>query len=294
MENLQGIIIKGIGGFYYVEVADKIYECKARGIFRKRGFSPVVGDIVEISEADDGYNSIEKILPRKNSLIRPALANIDKLVIVVSTCEPAPNLFITDKMTAAAIHKEIEPIIVISKCDLANGREIKEIYDSAGFKTVEFSAVSAEGADEVKKLIKGGITAFSGNSGVGKSSLLNVILPELNLQTGEISTKLGRGRHTTRTVELYKTEDGYVADTPGFSTVDIERYEMIKKDEIMYCFPEFEDYLDKCRFTSCAHICEKGCAVLEAVENGKISSSRHSSYAAMYNEVKDFKEWEHK
>lgn len=292
MYQTEGIILKGIGGFYYIEAAEKIYECKARGIFRKKGSSPCPGDRVKISIPTDGFASIEEILPRKNQLVRPTLANIDQLVIVVSTCEPSPNLFIIDKMTATAIDKGIKPIVVITKTDLLENEEIEQIYSMAGFKTIAFSAVTHSGIEEVKALLKDKITAFTGNSGVGKSSLLNCIYPNLSLETGDISQKLGRGRHTTRSVELYKVEGGYVADTPGFSTVDLQRYELIDKDRLAFCFPEFEDHLAGCRFTSCAHICEKGCAVLQALEEGKIHPMRHKSYVEMYNEVKDIKEWQ--
>lgn len=292
MFKAEGIIIKGIGGFYYVEAAEKIYECKARGIFRKKGSAPVPGDKVEVAVPDEGFASIDKIFPRKNRLVRPALANIDSLVIVVSTCNPQPNTFIVDKMTATAVNKDIEPVIVISKTDLLNGKDLKEIYTLAGFKVIEFSAVNGTGANEIKRLLNCKITAFTGNSGVGKSTLLNCIFPDLNLQTGDISQKLGRGRHTTRSVELFKADGGYVADTPGFSTVDLQRYELIDKERLAYAFPEFTDYLGECKFTSCSHTCEKGCAVLQALRDGKIHSSRHSSYVEMYNEVKDIKEWQ--
>lgn len=294
MVELNGIILKSTGGFYYVEAANGVYECKARGIFRKKNNSPKVGDRVVITVPSDGYCSIEKILPRKNTLKRPPLSNIDILVIVVSTTEPAPNSLVIDKMTAAAVDNDIEPAVVISKSDLKSGDDLFEIYRKAGISAFLYSSENPETADEIKAFLKGKTAAFTGNSGVGKSTLLNILYPDLELQTGEISEKLGRGRHTTRTVELFKTDSGYVADTPGFSTVDLERYNMIDKDNIKFCFPEFKDYLTDCQFTSCSHTCEKGCAVLKAVEEGKISKSRHNSYVAMYNEVKDIKEWQKK
>lgn len=294
MAELNGIILKSTGGFYYIEAANGVYECKARGIFRKKNNSPKVGDRVVISVPSDGYCSIEQILPRKNTLKRPPLSNIDILVIVVSTTEPAPNALVIDKMTAAAVDNDIEPAVVISKSDLKSGDELLAIYKKAGIKTFSYSSEEPESAAEIKEFLKGKTAAFTGNSGVGKSTLLNILFPKLELQTGEISEKLGRGRHTTRTVELFKTDGGYVADTPGFSTVDLERYNMIDKDNIKFCFPEFKDYLTECQFTSCSHTCEKGCAVLKAVEEGVISESRHKSYVAMYNEVKDIKEWQKK
>lgn len=294
MAEFCGIIIRLLGGFYYVETDNETVECKARGIFRKRGLSPVVGDRVRINIPKEGYASIEEIFPRKNKIIRPAIANIDKLVIVSSVCEPEPNLFIIDKMTATAISKGIEPVIVFSKTDLEQADKYHKIYENSKITTISFSTKTGEGAEEVRNLLKDSVVAFTGNSGVGKSSLLNYLFPQFNIETGNISKKLGRGRHTTRSIELYKTDGGYVADTPGFSTVDLERYELIDKEELAECFPEFEEYLNTCQFTSCAHVCEKGCAILQAVKDGKIDKSRHNSYVEMYNEVKDIKEWQKK
>ena len=243
----KGIITKLIGGFYYVEAAEKVYECKARGAFRIKGSSPCVGDYVEIGVPDDGYCVIEKVLPRKNSIVRPALANIDRLVIVSSIISPSPNTLIIDKMIATAVKKNIEPMLVISKTDLESPDGLYKIYSNSGINTLCFSSKDFN-ADELKsRILTNGITAFTGNSGVGKSTLLNAMFPGIAAETGDISKKLGRGRHTTRTVELYKTDSGYVADTPGFSTVDLQRYEIIKKDELAGCFTEFEPYLDDCR-----------------------------------------------
>ncbi len=287
-----GIITKVTGGFYYVEAADGVYECKARGVFRKRGTSPLVGDTVDISVPDDGYCSVDRIHERRNSLVRPALANLDTLMIVSSVKEPDANLYLIDKMTAAAVSKNIRPVVVFTKCDLASAAELTAIYRTVNIPAYEFSAIDLRGLDEIKNELEGRVTAFCGNSGVGKSTLLNALFPELELKTGEISDKLGRGRHTTRTVELFKKHGGYIADTPGFSTVDIERFELIRKDELKFSFPEFEEYFGTCQFNSCNHLCEKGCKVLQAIQDGLIPPSRHESYVRMYNEVKDIKDWQ--
>ncbi len=290
MEN--GLIVKGIGGFYYVEAAGTIFECKARGIFRKNKITPFVGDHVTISLEEDGTGSIEEILPRRNFLIRPPVSNIDQLVIVVSVCDPVPSTLIIDKTIAAAEDKGIEPILVISKSDLQDAEWLRQIYAKTGIPYYSISSATGEGVGEIRELLRGKITAFTGNSGVGKSSLLNCIDDNLHLPTGEISQKLGRGRHTTRQVELIKLPgEAYVADTPGFSSIQMERYDMVNKENLQYCFREFAPYLNQCKFSSCAHICEKGCAVIQAVDEGIISTSRHKNYVTMYNEVKDVKEW---
>ncbi|MDD6490314.1 MAG: ribosome small subunit-dependent GTPase A [Clostridia bacterium] len=294
MGTLNGLIIKAISGFYYVEAADTLYECKARGVFRKKGISPSVGDRVTITVMNDDKASLDDVLPRKNYLIRPPLANLDRLFIVSSVAEPSANTVIIDKITAVAVSKGIEPVVIFTKSDLADCSELLEIYKKAGIKAFCYSINDRTGSDEIISLLENRISAFTGNTGVGKSSLLNSLFPNLNIETGEISRKLGRGRHTTRHSELYKVGGGYVADTPGFSTVDIERYEIIKRDELAYCFPEFEPYINNCKFTSCSHTCERGCAVIEAVNNGEIPVSRHNSYKFMYDEVKSIPDWQQK
>lgn len=291
MNKLKGVLMKSIGGFYYVRCDGKEYECKARGSFRKSGNSPVVGDRVEISVPEDGFASIEEISPRTNKLKRPALANIDTLVIVCSTVDPEPNFNVIDKMTAAAVNNNMTPVIVVSKNDLENGDRIAQIYRNSEIPVFLCSPQETDEAQKLKSFLKGKMTAFTGNSGVGKSTLINRIFPELELQTGQISRKLGRGKHTTRVVELFEIDGCFVADTPGFSTVDLQRYEMIDKTQLQYCFPEFEKYIGECQFTSCSHTCEKGCRILQAVADGEIEQSRHKSYVAMYNEVKDIKPW---
>lgn len=291
MKKINGLIIKAISGFYYVEAADTLYECKARGSFRKKGMSPSVGDKVTITVSDDGSATVETILPRKNYLIRPPIANLNRLFIVSSVSEPTPSTLIIDKITAVAVSKNIEPIVIFTKSDLADCENLLEIYNKSGIKALPYSIKSQKGKKEIIALLENNISAFTGNTGVGKSSLLNSLFPDFNIETAEISRKLGRGRHTTRHSELYKIAGGYVADTPGFSTVDIERYELIRRDELAYCFPEFEPYLNQCKFTSCSHTCERGCAVIEAVEKGEIQASRYNSYKAMYEEVKSIPDW---
>lgn len=276
-----------------METAETVYECKARGNFRKLNLSPLVGDDVEISVNENAENRIEAILPRKNSLVRPPLANLDQLFIVSSIVDPGINTFIIDKLIAIAEYKKIEPIIIITKTDVDDSyKRYAKIYKASGFKTVECSNVDMRGIEEVKSLLRGKISAFTGNTGVGKSSLLNSIDKELTLKTGETSKKLGRGKHTTRHSELFKVCGGYVADTPGFSSLDFEKCERILKDDLFECFREFEPYFGQCKFSTCSHINEKGCAVCSAVENGEIQKSRHDSYIQMYNDVKDIKEWE--
>lgn len=290
---IDGIIIKGIGGFYYVEAADGIiYECKARGVFRKEKITPLAGDKVEISVDENNKNSIDKIYERRNMFKRPPIANVDKLVIVSSVCDPRPNLLIIDRLTAVAVYKNVEPIIVFTKNDLQSADEYIEIYKNAGFKTFAVSNETGEGIGEVKAVIENGVCVFTGNSGVGKSSLINRMYPDFALETCEISKKLGRGRHTTRHVELLKINNGYIADTPGFSSLDFETNDLIKKDELAFCFPDFSDYIDSCKFSTCAHVNDKGCRLIEAVNNGDVMRSRHESYVTMYNEVKDIKDWQ--
>ena len=287
-----GILIRVTGGFYYVDCNGEILECKARGVFRKNGNTPVVGDKVEVEIKPDGYHSLTEILPRKNFLTRPPLANLDRLFIVVSAVRPEPNTLVIDKLTAAAAAIDVEPVVVFSKTDMSSVDDLLKTYRQAGFKCIVYSDVTKEGVEDVKELLTGKLSAFIGNSGVGKSTLLNNILPDLGLKTADISDKLGRGRHTTRTVELFKTESGFIADTPGFSTVDLIRYSLNNKDNLMNCFPEFEDYMGSCMFTSCSHTVEKGCAIIDAVNNGEIAQSRHISYKLMYEELKDIKSWQ--
>lgn len=288
----NGIIIKALSGFYYVKTKLGIIECKARGNFRKKLLSPLVGDNVNITVTEEKRGVIDEITPRLNCLIRPPVANIDQLFIIVSTVSPLPNTFVIDKMTVTAENNGIEPIIVINKSDLAEPDSIYNIYKKSGFKTFCVSAKEKSGLEQIFPLFKDKLSVFCGNSGVGKSSVLNAIDSRFSIATGEISEKLGRGKHTTRHIELYEAYGGLIADTPGFSDIDMERVSLIKKDRLQDCFPEFRDYIGKCKFTSCSHTKEKQCAVLEAVENGEIPLSRIESYRKLYEESSKYKDWE--
>lgn len=284
----SGIITKCLGGLYTIESPDGIFSCKARGVFRSKGISPCVGDSVEFQD-----EVITAVAPRRNCIIRPPLANLDQLVFVVSTCNPAPNYLILDKFIAIAEYKGIRPVVAVTKTDLGSSSEIADIYKGIGIDVLEIDYSDISTIDAVKKLLTGKISAFTGNSGAGKSTLLNAVDPTLNIPTAEISKKLGRGKHTTRHAELYKLEaGGYIADTPGFSTFETNRYDIIRKEELAGCFREMAGFTDKCRFNDCSHTCESGCAVLDAVNSGLIPQSRHESYCAMYNEAKQLKEWE--
>lgn len=282
-------ITKGIGGFYYVRTPAGIVECKARGIFRKRGITPVAGDNVLLS-ADQ--TTIEEILPRKNVFVRPPVANLDVLFIVASTTQPVPSTLILDELIAAAIYKDVQPVLVVTKADLATADKLAQSYEGSGVPLVALHYESGEGLDTIRHYIEGHLCAFCGNSGVGKSTLLNALAPELKRETGQISQKLGRGRHTTREVEIFEVCGGRLADTPGFASLEAQKLCRIPKEELQHTFPEFEPYFGQCRFTGCSHRSETGCAVRNAVEEGKISKTRYASYLAMYEEASARKEWE--
>ena len=288
---MTGRIIRQTGGFYYVETERGVIECRARGLFRKEKITPLVGDNVEVDMTENGKGYVTAILPRKNSLVRPPVANIDLLLLILSITDPAPNLSIVDKMLAIAEHKDIEAAIVVTKADLADTTFLCETYRKAGYQVVSIDSLS-DSPDAIKPLIEGKICVLAGNTGVGKSTLLNALDPELMLKTGETSKKLGRGRHTTRVTELFELCGGYIADTPGFSSLETMQLEIIKKDALEFCFKEFEPYIGQCRFTGCSHTKEKGCAVLQALSDGEIAPSRHESYLQMYEEAKQIKDWE--
>ena len=289
MAIMMNYITKGIGGFYYVRTPNGIVECKARGIFRKRGITPVAGDNVALSA--DG-STIEEILPRKNVFVRPPVANLDILFIVASTTQPVPSTLVLDQLAAAAIYKDVQPVLVVTKADLAAADKLAQAYSGSGIPLVQLHYETGEGLDTIRGYIQGHLCAFCGNSGVGKSTLLNTLAPELKRETGQISQKLGRGRHTTREVEIFEVCGGRLADTPGFASLEAQKLCRIPKEDLQHTFPEFEAYFGQCRFTGCSHRSEIGCAVRAAVEEGKISKTRYASYLAMYEEANARKEWE--
>ncbi len=287
----EGIIIKGIGGFYYVRTASDVVECKARGIFRKEGQIPMVGDRVTIVKKN-GKGSIEEIFPRKNSLIRPAVSNIDQLVVTVALTDPTPNLYLVDCFLLLGAYTGIDTILCFNKTDLTEDASLAEIYAKAGYDTILTSVQTMEGIDALKARLQGKTSAFAGNSGVGKSSLLNALGISGKMETGSISDKIRRGRHTTRHVELLELQGGgFVLDTPGFSSFETPE---IPADELAEYFIEFAPYLGGCRFRGCAHVQEPDCAVKQALADGKISTSRYQSYCALYEERKAVKAWQTK
>lgn len=290
---IQGIILKGIGGFYYVDTPQGVIECKARGKFRKTVGKPIVGDRVELDLQPEGTGYLQEIAERRNTLVRPAVANIDLLVAVASAAPPVTDPFLIDKVTAIAEHKGMDVLVVINKTDENAGDELYETYCKSGIETMRVSALTGEGIDELRAHLAGRVAAFAGNSGVGKSSVLNRLDNRFEAEVGTISDRIGRGRHTTRHVELMKLPcGGYIADTPGFSSFDTEQMDLVLADELQYAFREFAPYIGQCKFTGCAHVKEKGCAVIAAVEAGEIAKSRHDSYVKLYESVKDLKEWE--
>ena len=291
-EKRTGRIIRSISGFYDVQTQDGPVTCRARGILRKEGNSPLTGDMVEIT-VERGKGMVERILPRKNSFIRPAVANVDALVVFAANVNPVTEPFLIDRVAAIAGDQEVSVILCVNKCDLDPAVDLVRIYGNAGFTVICTSAETGEGVEELRRLLEGKLTAFTGNSGVGKSSILNRLCPRLQLPTGEVSEKLGRGRHTTRHVELYPLgEDTYVADTPGFSSFDTDQMEVILKENLQYAFPDFGPYIGQCRFDDCSHRKEPGCAVREAFEAGKIEKTRYDSYLRLYEKSSQINLWE--
>ncbi|NLT57908.1 MAG: ribosome small subunit-dependent GTPase A [Clostridiales bacterium] len=294
-EPLEGLICKGVGGFYAVETERGLYVCKARGLFRKRGLTPLAGDRAQIAVTHEGDREayIEAILPRKNALIRPPVANLERMFIVVAATSPEPSCLVIDKLIAICERKEIDPVLVVNKVDLDPGDALAEVYGGAGFLVLPVSAETGVGLSALEREIGGRLCAFVGHSGVGKSSLLNRLMPVPVAEVGALSEKLERGRHTTRHVELFSCAGGLIADTPGFGDLSLVQIEPLHKDEVFDCFREFAPYFGRCRFGgSCYHDQEPGCAVKQAVEDGVLARSRHESYLAMLHEVKDLKAWE--
>ena len=291
-DKLTGRIIRSISGFYDVQTSSGLVNCRARGILRKDGQSPLTGDMVEIT-VERGKGMVERILPRRNRFVRPAVANLDALVVFAANVNPVTEPFLIDRVAAIAGDQEVPVVLCINKCDLDPALDLAKIYNAAGFTVICASAQTGEGVEELRQLLRGKLTAFTGNSGVGKSSMLNRLCPELALPVGEVSEKLGRGRHTTRHVELYMLEEGtYVADTPGFSSFDTYQMDVILKENLQYAFPDFGPYIGQCQFHDCSHRKEPGCAVTKAVEEGALEQTRYDSYLRLYEKASQIKTWE--
>ena len=291
---MTGTIIKALSGFYYVDVGaeQEPITCRGRGKLRHQKITPLVGDHVAITVTEDGTGMVDEVLPRSNQFQRPMVANMDQLVILASGAIPVTDPFLIDRMVSLAEYKGCQPIICFNKCDLEPATQLVELYQRAGFQSFAISAQTGEGLEQLLGVLDGKISAFTGNSGVGKSSVLNALCPQFGLKVGQVSERLGRGRHTTRHVELFRVGGGLVADTPGFSAFDVEQMELIPKEELAHTFREFRPYLEQCRFVGCAHVKERGCAVREAVDNGAIAPSRYQSYVRLYDQVKSRPQWE--
>ena len=292
---IEGIIIKALSGFYYVETAEGVVACKARGKFRLDGTVPLVGDRVRLLLEKDGSGRIDAVCERKNFFIRPAVANVDALVFIAANVNPVTDPFLIDRVAVIAQEAGCELIVCVNKIDLDAGDDLYGIYTSAGYQVIRTSAETGEGADELRSAMRGKVCALTGNSGVGKSSILNVLLPDAAIPTDTVSEHLGRGKHTTRHVELYPLgEDSFVADTPGFASFEIQMMQTVAKENLQFDFPEFAPYIGKCRFLDCAHLKEPGCAVRQALEEGRISKSRYASYVRLYELTARQKPWESK
>ena len=291
---MTGTLIKALSGFYYVDVGaeQEPITCRGRGKLRHQKITPLVGDHVAITVTEDGTGMVDEVLPRANQFLRPMVANMDQLVILASGAIPVTDPFLIDRMVSLAEYKGCQPIICFNKCDLEPATQLVELYQRAGFQSFAISAQTGEGLEQLLGVLDGKISAFTGNSGGGKSSVLNALCPQFGLKGGQVSEKLGRGRHTTRHVELFRVGGGLVADTPGFSAFDVEQMELIPKEELAHTFREFRPYLEQCRFVGCAHVKERGCAVREAVDNGAIAPSRYQSYVRLYDQVKSRPQWE--
>ena len=291
----RGRIEKALSGFYYVNTGGETLQCRARGKFRREGLSPLVGDWVQVRELGNGERFVEAVEARRNQFARPAAANIDQLVILASAAIPVTEPYLIDRIASIAALKGCQVLLCLNKCDLDSADELYDIYSRSAIPVLRVSAVTGQGLDALREAIRGKLSAFTGNSGVGKSSVLNALLPSLALPVGEVSKALGRGRHTTRHVELFSLgEDTYIIDTPGFSSFDTAEMDLALKQHLPDTFPEFAPYVGDCRFTGCTHTKEKGCRVLQAVKDGLIPASRHRSYVRLYDELKDVKEWQQK
>ena len=289
----EGVIIKSLSGFYTVSVGEEIVTCKARGRFRHDGTSPLVGDRVEVSVDAQGKGRVDRILPRRNQFIRPAVANVDQIVMFASAVNPVTDPFLIDRVSAIAELNDCDTVVCVNKTDLNPADRLFTIYENAGFQVVRCSAETGDGVEDLRAVIRGKTSAFTGNSGVGKSSVLNRLMPVLCLPTGEVSEKLGRGRHTTRHVELYALgEETYVADTPGFASFEVDLLEPIRCEDLQSAFREFAPYLGQCRFQDCRHLKEPDCAVRAALNQGKIAPERYDSYQRLYEIAKSIPEWE--
>lgn len=291
----RGRIEKALSGFYYVNTGGETLQCRARGKFRREGLSPLVGDWVQVRELGNGEGFVEAVEARRNQFARPAAANIDQLVILASAAIPVTEPYLIDRIASIAALKGCQVLLCLNKCDLDSADELYDIYSRSAIPVLRVSAVTGQGLDALREAIRGKLSAFTGNSGVGKSSVLNALLPSLALPVGEVSKALGRGRHTTRHVELFSLgEDTYIIDTPGFSSFDTAEMDLALKQHLPDTFPEFAPYVGDCRFTGCTHTKEKGCRVLQAVKDGLIPASRHRSYVRLYDDLKDVKEWQQK
>lgn len=292
LEKRTGRVIRSLSGFYDVQTDGGIITCRGRGHLRRDGDSPLTGDMVRIT-VEKGRGMVEEILPRKNRFVRPAVANVDLLVVFAANVNPVTEPFLIDRVAAIAGDQEVPVCVCVNKCDLNRADELTRIYTNAGFRVVQTSAETGEGVETLRYLLQGKLAAFTGNSGVGKSSILNCLCPRLGLATGEVSEKLGRGRHTTRHVELYPLDgETFVADTPGFSSFDTDQMEVILKENLQYAFPDFGPYIGKCQFHDCAHRHEPGCAVRAALEAGAIEPTRYDSYLRLYEKASQIKQWE--
>ena len=291
-ERRTGRIVRSLSGFYDVQTPEGLVTCRARGVLRKEGCTPLTGDLAEIT-VERGKGMVEKILPRRNRFVRPAVANVDALVVFAANVNPITEPFLIDRVAAIAGDQEVPVYLCVNKCDLDPAVDLVAIYEKAGIPVICTSAETGQGVEELRSLLKGKLTAFTGNSGVGKSSILNQLCPELELPTGEVSEKLGRGRHTTRHVELYDLgEDTFVADTPGFSSFDTDQMDVILKENLQYAFPDFGRFIGQCRFDDCSHRKEPDCAVRAAVEAGDIGRSRYDSYLRLYESYSQINLWE--